>query len=251
MARSGSVSGVESSAIGLLLRAVEMDGAKRFTEALVCYQEGLNLLLEVVKGTTEERKKQHLRTRMVEYMDRAEKLKLFIEKEKESGNYHEQLRIENDSAGNSFEKVFGRFVNEDLTYVEIEDPYVRNVHQIHNFLRVCELLIKLKSKVRKIKLLTGEDEGAKQQKDRFEEIRRSLHKYNIELVVSYSSTLHDREIRFNNGWIIKIGRGLDYFKLGDGKFAVGYLDMDLRPCHETTVDIFHQKNLKQLGATGT
>jgi TctA family transporter len=50
MARSGSVSGVESSAIGLLMRAVEMDGAKRFTEALVCYQEGLNLLMEVVKG---------------------------------------------------------------------------------------------------------------------------------------------------------------------------------------------------------
>ena len=45
------MSGVESSAIGLLLRAVEMDTAKRFTESLVCYQEGLNLLLEVVKGT--------------------------------------------------------------------------------------------------------------------------------------------------------------------------------------------------------
>ena len=50
-----------------------------------------------------------------------------------AGNYHEQLHIESDSTGHSYEKVFGRFVTEDLTYVEIEDPYVRNVHQVNIF----------------------------------------------------------------------------------------------------------------------
>ena len=46
--------------------------------------------------------------------------------------------------------------------------------------------------------------------------------------------------RINNGWIIKIGRGLSYFKAPAGKFCLGYHDLDLRPCQETTVDIIHK-----------
>ena len=39
----------DSAAITLLKRAVELDLSKRYTEALVCYQEGLQLLLEYIK----------------------------------------------------------------------------------------------------------------------------------------------------------------------------------------------------------
>lgn len=83
--------------------------------------------------------------------------------------------------------------------------------------------------------------------------------------------------RFDNGWIIKIGRGLDYFKrpqvrtklhecllydatqqpvfrylrnhlhfLLQGTFSIGSCDYDLRQCHETTVDIFHNEHTKTL-----
>lgn len=80
--------------------------------------------------------------------------------------------------------------------------------------------------------------------------------------------------RFDNGWIIKIGRGLDYFKkpkvrlqlhilsnhlffcylwmlssdccVQQGRFSIGYCDYDLRHCHETSVDIFHTKHTKTL-----
>ena len=39
----------DSAAITLLKRAVELDLSKRHTEALVCYKEGLQLLLEYIK----------------------------------------------------------------------------------------------------------------------------------------------------------------------------------------------------------
>jgi len=48
----------------------------------------------------------------------------------------------------------------------------------------------------------------------------------------------------SNGWVIKIGRGLDYFKAPEGKFVLGSCDLELRPCLETTVDIFHKNQLK-------
>ena len=50
--------------------------------------------------------------------------------------------------------------------------------------------------------------------------------------------------RLDSGWVIKIGRGLDYFQKADGKFSIGWSDFNFRKCHETTVDIFPSKNLK-------
>ena len=44
--------GIEASAIGLLKEAVSLDTARRFTEALVCYREGIQLLMDVLKGKT-------------------------------------------------------------------------------------------------------------------------------------------------------------------------------------------------------
>lgn len=43
--------------------------------------------------------------------------------------------------------------------------------------------------------------------------------------------------RFNNGWLVKIGRGLDIYK-PIGKYTVGSYSYHLRPCRKTIVDIF-------------
>ena len=59
--------------------------------------------------------------------------------------------------------------------------------------------------------------------------------------VEYSDTLHDREIIFNNGWIIKIGRGLDYFKAPKGRISIGFCDFYLRECNETTIDVYNSE----------
>ena len=66
------------------------------------------------------------------------------------------------------------------------------------------------------------------------ELEESLKDLSVTLTVQYSDTLHDREvkymhvlsmhneynighdrvffIRFSNGWIVRLGRGLDYFQ---------------------------------------
>ena len=44
------VAGVETASVSVLQRAVELDTARRFTEALVCYQEGIQLLMDVRKS---------------------------------------------------------------------------------------------------------------------------------------------------------------------------------------------------------
>ena len=44
------MSGSEGAAISLLTRAVDLDNKKRYSEAIVCYKEGLQLLMECLRG---------------------------------------------------------------------------------------------------------------------------------------------------------------------------------------------------------
>ena len=48
-----------------------------------------------------------------------------IRKEKEAGKYHEHIRIQSNSTGHSYESLFGRFLDETVTAVDLEDPYIR------------------------------------------------------------------------------------------------------------------------------
>ena len=51
-------------------------------------------------------------------------------------------------------------------------------------------------------------------------------------------SMHDREVRLGNGWVIKIGRGLDFYQKPNGWFEIGAHELSLRKCLETKVDIF-------------
>ena len=76
------------------------------------------------------------------------------------------------------------------------------------------------------------------QADKLNKLSESLKQCGIILEVSYSDTLHDREIVFDNGWVVKIGRGLDMFKPVKDNCSVGHFDQSLRACHETTIDLY-------------
>ncbi len=124
------------------------------------------------------------------------------------------------------------------------------IFQCDNFVRFLELCILNCLKLKVVKLVTGKDvNGAGEQAKRLAAIKESLQniperKKQIELEIEYSEVLHDREIRFNNGWVVKIGRGLDYFKQMD-RFKIGFSDFDLRHCRATTIDIFHKKEFQK------
>uniref|UniRef100_A0A8D0CY51 MIT, microtubule interacting and transport, domain containing 1 n=1 Tax=Sander lucioperca TaxID=283035 RepID=A0A8D0CY51_SANLU len=263
------VSGMETSAISVLKRAVELDHSDRFQESLVCYQEGIQLLIDAMKAVKDDSKRGHYREKIKSYMDRAEQIKAHVNQLKEDGKYHEQIRIAEDATGYSYESLFKPYMSSLLTEVWVQDPYIRHTHQaqpasapgpqkllfhftstttkLYNFLRYCEMLLKAPCKVKKIHLFTSHDEAdSSQQSSALAELKESLSAQGVTLDLQYSSTIHDREIRFDNGWIIKIGRGLDYFKRPKGRFSIGYCDYDLRQCQETNVDIFHTKHTKTL-----
>jgi ATP-dependent Lon protease len=72
-------------------------------------------------------------------------------------------------------------------------------------------------------------------------IGESLKAHDVEFTVEVKETLHDRHIVLSNGWTVKIGRGFDIYQRPDDWLHIGASDMDLRPCMETSVDIFRSK----------
>ena len=143
-------------------------------------------------------------------------------------------------AGYSYDAVFGPYLAgaEDI---RVEDPYIRARHQIQNFVRFCETVLRAGS-VKKIHLVTcyEMDEERAQIEEGLDLLRDSLDEHQVALTWEFNLTLHDREVRLSNGWIIKIGRGLDYFMKPENWFAIGASDMDLRQCLETKVDVFRK-----------
>lgn len=142
------------------------------------------------------------------------------------------------ATGYSYESVISPYLIGAKSIV-IEDPYIRAPHQIQNFVRFCEAIVKSPT-VRKITLHTNYDDQTdlKELSDRLNDIKQSLLELDIELDIQLNQRLHDREIRIDNGWTIKIGRGLDFYQKPDSWYSIGSNDLTLRKCLETKVDIF-------------
>ncbi|CAF3390063.1 unnamed protein product [Rotaria sp. Silwood1] len=113
--------------------------------------------------------------------------------------YHEQIQIKDGSLGNSYEKIFNRFLDDTVTQITVQDPYIRAFHQISNFLRFCEVIIKSPARIKRIDLITSfeTNEQAKQtQIEQLNQFKEHLaEKYSIDLIIQYLPGLHDREIK--------------------------------------------------------
>lgn len=140
--------------------------------------------------------------------------------------------------GHSYETIVGPYLAGAKSLI-IEDPYIRLQHQIQNFVRFCEMVVRSET-VRKITLITGYDDNTQVADiaEKLDELKQSLLELDVELEVKLNPNMHDREIRIDNGWIVKIGRGLDFYQKPGGWFEVGTNDLTLRKCLETKVDIF-------------
>jgi ATP-dependent Lon protease len=155
-------------------------------------------------------------------------------------------RIHYGATGYSYETIFKDYLAgcEDIT---VEDPYIRAHHQIVNFLRFCETVVKI-AKPKRIHLITNFDDEAEKQEAlaKLSVVSESLKQYDVQLEIKVNSHLHDREIRLSSGWTVKIGRGFDIYQRPDDWLNIGANDLELRPCLETTIDVYSSSSKNAL-----
>lgn len=150
----------------------------------------------------------------------------------------QHIKILYNDTGHSYRSIIGPYLP-GATEVTIEDAYIRKTHQVGNLVRLCEAIVQ-NSLVKKITLVTKFDsnEELADVQPKLESLQDSLANFDVVLDIKISPPLHDREIRLNNGWVIKIGRGLDFFQAPDTYFDIGANDLTMRKCRETSIDIY-------------
>lgn len=168
--------------------------------------------------------------------------------QKEGISYQSQpkekhIKIHYGDIGYSYEEVFKDYFI-GAKSIKIQDPYIRQKHQISNFLKLAELISKI-GDCNKIHLITSSDDKEQEDENKyaFGQIANSLYENDIDFTFEFSETAHDREIITSNGWRIIMGRGLDYFQSLAGNYLqLGANDQSLRPCLETSFDFKKIKN---------
>jgi ATP-dependent Lon protease len=150
----------------------------------------------------------------------------------------QHFTIHYGATGYSYESIITPYLK-GVKEVIVEDPYIRAIHQVQNFVRLCETFVK-HGGVKKITLITSFDDDTPlaDMQSRLDDLKQSLLEVDIVLDIQLNPNLHDREIQFDNGWVVKIGRGLDFYQKPTSYFEVGALDLNLRKCLETKVDIY-------------
>jgi hypothetical protein len=154
------------------------------------------------------------------------------------GLCEQHYEITDGSAGYTYERIFRPYIDNAET-IRIEDPYIRMQHQVDNLSRFCALAVRL-GKVKNIQVISGSAYGENfdDADSRLETLRRDLIARGIDFSFSRNQKLHDREIRFDTGWTVKVGRGLDIYQKPENWISVEAADFALRKCRQTKVDVF-------------
>lgn len=154
------------------------------------------------------------------------------------GPTEQHYTIAYGDTGYSYDTIFSPYLPGAKSVI-VEDPYIRAPHQVTNFVRFCESVVKAAT-VRSVTLITSYDQQTDMValQEKLDELKQSLLEYDVALDVHLNEKMHDREVRLDNGWTIKVGRGLDFYQKPEGWYAVGATDLSLRRCLETKVDVF-------------
>ncbi|XP_055320849.1 MIT domain-containing protein 1 [Sitodiplosis mosellana] len=229
------------SAAEYLRKAVEYDVTGRKLESLKLYETGISALFETYKSETDAAKKKYFQSKISEYMKRAEEIKVKIKERQSRGEMKEKIHILANGTGYGYEQIFGKYLDDGVKEIALEEPYLREYYQLINLVRFCELVVSKCRFLSYISVTTVAIPGTSQhhdQKTAFQALTNDLKSRNITLKFDFSEQLHDRQIILSNGYVIKIGRGLHYFLPAD-KFCLGQYNYDFRKCKETNVDIFY------------
>uniref|UniRef100_A0A183D4P8 MIT_C domain-containing protein n=1 Tax=Gongylonema pulchrum TaxID=637853 RepID=A0A183D4P8_9BILA len=141
-----------------------------------------------------------------------------------------ELRINDGDTGFSYNKIFVDGIDDQLETVVVDEPYMR-VHE--------QMLVTRAKNLRRIVLCTQND----CLQEKLNQLRNDLITRHIVLTIKCSNSMHDREIRFDNGWTYRIGRGLNYFKR-ERHFTLGMTDYEFKKCFETVVCILREMRPK-------
>lgn len=173
-------------------------------------------------------------------MEQAEKLKKSVQNWGSRGEIRDRFHITDGATNYGYDKIFGKYLTDEVGEILIEEPYLKDFYHMCNLVMFCELAVSNCRNLKCIKITTNKDSSPNSEQEKgLKSITESLAKQNVVLYSDFTTNLHDRQVLLSNGYIIKIGRGLNFFKPMSSKLSLGAYNFNFRECRETNVDIFY------------
>eukprot|EP00911_Craspedida_sp_UC1_P002379 UC1_evm4s1779 len=237
-------------AAAILCEAVALEEAGRLSGALDKYETGISLLLAHLKKLpATDPTRQPIESRVRSYLSKAEDIKTALaasargtETSQAAGRqWKRSVDVAENDTGFAYSVIFRDWIKTATAGV-LTDPYIRRPYQVHNLVRLCELCLRVSS-LRRLEVRTTRAPAheAPDQDTHLAQLQSSLRSHGMQLNVTYTQGLHDRELVLNNGYVVVMGRGLDYFKPPSHHFGVGSHDMNLRACKATKIDVYYDE----------
>lgn len=79
---------------------------------------------------TDNEKKKHFQEKINQYMSRAEQIKKLLPDVTSRGHVVDKIFIMEGDIGYSYESVFGKYLDNDVSQVSLEEPYIREHYQV-------------------------------------------------------------------------------------------------------------------------
>jgi len=132
-----------------------------------------------------------------------------------------RIILRDGDTGWSMSKIFGAEYFAGANRIRLTDPYLHTRHQQRN---LKELLIQVfeQSRPKSFEVICSPPSiDSKETSDRFfrDIAKDAFERYGVLLEVIHSTVLHDRSVIIDNGFLIKLGRGLDIYKPATGLAA--------------------------------
>lgn len=218
----------------------QYDIAGRKLESLKLYEDGCGELLKMCKSESNAEKRLHFQKKLDEYLGQAEQIKKSILQWGSKGEIRDRIHIPEGATNFGYDRIFGKYLTAEVEEILVEEPYLKDFYQLCNLVMFCELAVSNCRNLKCIKVTTNMDSSSNAEQSKgLNSLSESLLKHsNICLYVDLVTSLHDRQVMLSNGFIIKIGRGLNYFKPLSSRISLGAYNFNFRECRETNIDIF-------------
>lgn len=169
---------------------------------------------------------------------------------------HKTITIENDQTDITYDNLFSPYLK-NINRVTLTDPYLSKPHQIRNLQDFCTVLYKNNVKYLIIETLPETSNDSEFQKfvDVFNQYLKIYtitgHGIHDREVILYHTPIAGQNIQINQpqnnsnyahtGYLIRLGRGLDFYKPSD-KYCLGSNgDFNNKKCKETNIDIMYKE----------
>jgi hypothetical protein len=174
-----------------------MSGRK--LESLKLYQDGIGELLKECKAEEDPAKKKYFHKKLEEYMDAAEKLKLSVKMWGSKGEIRDRIHITEGATNFGYDTIFGKYLDDEVREILIEEPYIKDHYQLLNLVMLCELIVSKCRNIKCMRVTTNKDTSPNSEQVKgLNSISESLLKHNVCLYVDYVTNLHDRQVRKMN-----------------------------------------------------